>query len=588
MKYYIRIAGFDEFYIYNIKIDIEKLFEAKLDFSSWSYEVGGFDFTIPKSFRNSAGDIVKLIPDFYQSDDIVIMTSRDFNIDRNDTRIFVQDNTNAVLGNYYWIATERIKITGKGNISLNQYIDVERGKYDTIPQSYYNNVGEHIYNSNTITKYPKTLVGQLVFIYKYGNSGSGLVKIGIINDELEFSNGNFDIKCGDLIESLDIPIPTLISVGSVKWKSDRIPFSYATYPRIGLTLLKWAGYLPAIFHYLQLPEFLNATGSDYFNIGVFTTFKDYIEFQCKLNFVFLVFDSSLGLYSFKQINFLSNQFPITEVNIKDYIDKTTRPLVTTFKGISKAIIETSSLKIEFRNPLSLSLGLNKEFNFKLPDGIFMEEKFNPNSHIQILFALFGIIYGKIKVTSHIFLSDSIIVGNVYRLSDLKDSSLIFDTLQNVSDLCYCISKDNDDIEFIIIKDQIEDPLCPSLAMEVLTYDSGSKIATLQVTQTIKADILNRCSDDFDIDNFDFKDFIQPDSRYSYFDVGYSVFIRETTTSVYCFGAVTDLTLDVMTVLIDNSSNEPVIGDTYIVSYGLFDSGLPTNQKHWAYLDVQFF
>lgn len=579
MKYRLQIGGIESFFddAHKIFIEIDKSFEIDMDFEKWETKISGFEFELPESFKNRSNQTVIFVPKKYRLDDLVFKVISNRNI-LTDGKIYLNTVTGISNGDYLWWKNERIRVISIDG--TDKYITAERGCYGSI---------EQYQNSGIITKYPKVFAGQIVYLRDIHSDA--ILKLGIIKEEPAFKDGVFSFTCTDLFETLDMPLSynfylynSDTSTYNPTYSADKLFMSDFIYYKQSTYVLRavFTNETPVFFNFFKINS--GFTG----NFGTFTqesfaTWKELFLFFMKINLLMVTFDN--GYYEFKQVNLISDQFyPITEKNIKDYINIDESYEIEDFKGVSKLSIKAGGTEYNFLNPYANSLNLKTimEIDLDKNKDVTIWGDFDISKYATTVFDIFGIVYGKLSIKTHRAIWNEFKVGFPYKFTDIYENSKgdIY-TLQNVSSLCFCIAKSDDTVEFLMLDDTISNPIAPCILFEVFSYSAGTTQAVLRRVTTSYPlyDLLENSATSNDIE-----DAIQPESGYKYFETDQFIkLLRGTSAAITAYISSVDYT----DLHLDNVSSALTVGHQYWVTYDIY-TAVTDKQKTWIYFNRSSF
>jgi hypothetical protein len=485
----IQIAGFMSSplppnikYIASPAINIEKM-EAE--------EVAGFDFKLPKN----------IIGNLYDNDDIELKIEHD--IEPYTTSVFLSSTSSLVSGDYYWIKNELVQVT----VVSSTEISITRGEKGTFPNRYIKNDDREEYYY--IRKYPKSLIGQRVFLY----AGYDLLTIGLIKEQPKFNGSVLEFSCDNAISSLDVPftIPLESEVVyngnydflSVQSLSIALNFNYLYDEEI--FNVYYDKEVPPILDYLSFPEILSIMPhSEYLTTIKYSDMPkilDFMNLYAKLNGSVFTWNHHLAKYTVIQISDISSLDNVANRTISKYVNIKSNYSSKPYSGIAQISIKLeNNVKINL-NSINI-MQFAKDSILELDLTKYMDIR--PRDVKDVLFfysRLFSVIYSELTIPTHYSKFKDFKEGCFYNITDLDK----FFTFQNISSKVFCLKKDEDKVTFLVTRNIVKNPIAPAIYGKM---DSTNKFLAINFRDYLDC----MCSDieNAKIEYYDYKYFMQDD------------------------------------------------------------------------------
>lgn len=541
---FLQIAGLMK---ERIDIDVDYVASPSIDLEVMEIEeVSGFTFKLP----------AQLFPLNYQDDDFEIRITE--NIGTTDTFFNVDDASLLSAGDEIWIKNEVIAVTAVTTTT----VTATRGMYNTFAQKY--TIDEELNINYFMRKYSKLFIGQRVFLWE----DDVLLSIGLIAQQPNFNGTILEFTCENAISALDI-----------NWTIPNNPIVYdrVKIPEANVTTLKLNQYLtyadeegfqfelPPILDYLEIPLNNNITSgaSDKTSIPIseLGTILDYLKLYSKLNASVFTWNQSRGLYTFVSISDVSSLDAVSSIELSSY-NKISSPYRSSlYTGISQISIKLANYTINVNNENATQYTSSQVLEIDLTK--FIGIKGSDVKNIAFFYSrLFSIIYSKLVIPTHEVMFEQFEEGRIYSATDIDK----FYTFQNVSSKIFCVSKDESNIIFLIIRDVVKNPISPAIrvkAIDSTTLQQVGLISDYLLTTKINVE-------DAEIEGYNYK----------YFDDSDVVnFINDDGTTS------TTLTIsDVVNDTIVFSGTSFTTGDEGYLMYDIY-TNCTTRQRVFFFLDI---
>jgi len=549
---YIQIAGFmpakikapkELKFVASPSIDIEKM-EAE--------EITGFDFTMSNTVFDK----------FYQTDDYEVMVTDD--LSTTDTVIAVDDSSYFTVNDYVWLKSEVIKIV---SINTSTQITVLRGQYNTFAQKYTVNTDTEQYYY--IRKYPKTFIGQRVFLYE----NNKLLSIGLIKEQPVFNNSLLSFNCVNAIESLDVDwtIPAssdLTGLAAANTGDERAEAISVLNLNKAFGVNKDSSFayeMPPIMDYMRIPLSENLMQGSSLSTWIFLndlgTLLEYLNLYGKVNASVFTWDYTEEVYTFMNISDVTTLDTVTNVTLASYKDITKSYSSQAYTGISQISVKLWNTVININNTNTSQFANKDVFEIDLSK-IYGVKPSDINSIIFYYIRLFSIIYSELTIPTHAIKFQDFTEGFFYNILDIDK----FYTFQDVSSRAFCLSKDENNIKFLITREVEKNMISPAL--------TGSIVATNQFEHD------NTIQDFLETTEDNVEDAEIARYNYKYFEVGDKVmFVKDNGTKTAGL-TITSIASNTITV----SPSSLTISDT---GYFTFDNYSVCNarQKLYFFLNV---
>lgn len=441
---WIQVAGI---MIAPVLTDINYVAYPKINLEKMEVEgISGFDFKLPKRYFSK----------FYENDDFEIRITENVEID--DTTIKLSDTSLLNVGDLAWIKNELIQVV---SIDSSSQITVLRGGYKTFINRYIKNdeTEEYYY----LRKYPKSLIGQRVFLYEGKNQDNRkIIAIGVINKEPTFNGVVVNFSCDNAIKMLDTEIefprnsPLIFDneyinlyylFKSFKYKNIDIPHYFKKE-------------IPPIFDYIQVPYMLTLTERasimTYININKIKTYKDLIEIYGKTRGLIFSWKQDEEVYKYIGFSDITSFDVAEDIELNKLLKFDSNYSTQLYSGISEIVINAEFGKVVLKS-VNISKFANKKLEIDLSDYKAIEF----NDLLPILFfynRLFSVIYSKLTIKTSIKRFNSVKIGKIYNITDINK----FFSFQNVTSKAVCIGFDNDTTDFLLIRNLIKHPIAPAV------------------------------------------------------------------------------------------------------------------------------
>ncbi len=486
---YIQVAGF---MADKIKVDIDFVANPSIDIEKMEAEdVAGFDFELP----------VSLFPKFYQSDDYEVLVTSD--LSTTDTVIAVDTSSDFTANDYIWLKNELLKVV---SVDSSTQITVLRGQYNTFAQKYtINNATQQYYY---IRKYPKTFIGQRVFLYE----NDKLLSIGLIKEQPSFSQGLLSFNCTNAIDSLDVDwtFPADANfIGTVHFlgndPSDAIGTLYLNRAFNFATNESFEYEIPPIFDYIRVPTSANimqgASDSSFILLSELPSILEYLNLFAKINASVFTWDYSEEVFTFMNISDITTLDTVTDAYLAKYKDVSKSYSTSVYTGISQISVKLWNTTINVNNTNTSQFANRDVFEIDLSK-IYGIERSDVNSIIFYYIRLFAIIYSELTIPTHAIKFQDFIEGFFYNILDIGK----FYTFQDVSSKAFCLSKDEDNIKFLITRDVEKNMIAPALTGEVTATNIFTHDDTIQdFLDTTEDNVEDAKIERYDFPYFAFRD-----------------------------------------------------------------------------------
>jgi hypothetical protein len=428
--------------------DIDYKTDLQIDLSSFEFpEISGFEFSLP----------FNVVPNSFNSDEIQleILTEK---IDRATTTINVTDGSLVSVNDYLWLGNEVIKVT---NIATND-LTIERGQKGTIANNYQrkDELGVKLY----LYKYPVWFSGKLV---KIESENFNIIQYGIIDKEPSYKKGQVTFSCSDVSKSLDCKLPTFFDN-----KEKMVERVYLN------TFLSWSKHHLSTWHdsYDAIPEFFAFTNfvlptSDLFNYNTnfdvtkIGSFKELFEILLKAS-KSTVYLGNDGKYSLRQITPSLSFETDTEIKMLDYMNISNGYSISKFENVKTISFSYNDNK-EKEKKININI-TNILFGKQLDIDLSAFYHITITSIYSLLTRYFydtSFVYAVVEVESTKMLSNDLIIGKVYKYTDVLNYSF-----QDVSDYCMYLGFDNDTMRFAILKNFSKTLISPAIPVKLV--DAG--------------------------------------------------------------------------------------------------------------------
>jgi hypothetical protein len=447
-----------------VKVDIDYIASPSIDIEKMEAEdVAGFDFELP----------VSLFPKFYQSDDYEVLVTSDLNT--TDTVIAVDTSSDFTASDYIWLKNELLKVV---SVDSSTQITVLRGQYNTFAQKYtINNDTQQYYY---IRKYPKTFIGQRVFLYE----NEKLLSIGLIKEQPSFSQGLMSFNCTNAIDSLDVdftfPAGSSLIGQTYPDGDEQDAVSTLNLNRI-FNYAKdesFAYEMPPILDYVRVPVSLNiiqgVSDTSFMLLSELPSILEYLKLYGKINASVFTWDYSEEVFTFMNISDVSSLDSISDAYLAKYNDISKSYTARAYTGISQISVKLWNTTININNTNTSQFASKDVFEIDLSK-IYGIERSDVNSIIFYYIRLFAIIYSELTIPTHAIKFEDFTEGLFYNILDIDK----FYTFQDVSTRAFCLSKDEDNIKFLITRDVEKNMIAPALTGEVTATNTFTHDDTIQ-------------------------------------------------------------------------------------------------------------
>lgn len=600
MKYGLRI-GYDipSSTLPSLIVDVDSVIENEVDLESWTTESGGFEVKLPVNYV--INNVKRPMLGIEITDgEIEVELALDFKMD--ESIAYVDSDNYAILNDYYtnypeslvplYIKSEKYVI-----IEINFYSDkalygAVLEPWDTVLHRYQNYPRLNEVGA-IASSYPITYVGRRVNLLDI--ISNKVVFEGVISEDPVLDGNFITFPVKSAIDALDMEI-----VNDVKEEADQeeVTFRDMLFPledtdRTGSIRTEFV-YLPN----LQMDPSLRYIDST-FKLGSFKSFKEILDLFCKINQVFLSFDSVEGVggaqksqYTFKSLQSINKQLDdgIETKTISSIKDIKRNIKCEKYNGVASVELEIGGQKTIVNNNLIMGVGAGSSLELKIPDTLVFKEDnvvrtFVFSDWIDKFFQTFGRIYQKITVpSSGSHATKFFQVGMVYKISDLADYRTFTsrDLIENESDLCFCLSITKDEVTFLHLRNYTSYPIPPSFIgtvsniMGQINYYRGFE----GYNYYDPVFCMKYPSNYSGLNQLEF-----PDSELKYFKGGYKVSI--TSIDKYPQTTVTSVIRSVssaLLTLIHDLSSSFTPGEQVLVTYAnISNHAAGSDQSKWLYL-----
>lgn len=542
--------------ISGVPIEIDYNADMKLDVESFELpSVSGFEFDLPSN----------LVPILWNSSNQQYLIQNQI-ILRQDTEITVKDATGIITNSYFWIGTEKIKVTNiVGNV-----LTIERGKDSTHINRHFTNIesGVLLY----MNTFPTSFVGLKVELKEA--RANKIYAIGTIESEPVFKSGLVHFSCADVIESLNVDLP--------KFYNDEIEREICgLYSIISDTITDYQSSSDDYYLLGSIPDFF-----DYFNIwGLFLsgdvikvnanintndvgTYKDLMNVLLKMTKSVLFFDRDLSQYQTIQIApTLSFETP-EQIKMLDYLDASGEYSITKAENIKTVkfnYTQNGQEKKIIANLTNIAFGKTLDIDLKGFSNI--DTKGIYSLILRYLYDT-SLYYEIIQIDSSKIIVGNFKIGQIYEFTDVLNFSF-----QNISQKCMYLGNENDSIFFGIIRDFSKTLIAPAIPV---TADGGKNLTFGFTNQDYKVqDFLNTNSL-----NVEFAKFQNRGVEIDYFTGDYfKVQLFNKSTGVLLSAEEID-TINKNTIIMINN----ITAGEYWLTYDVY-ANADTEQKKFFYFSI---
>ena len=542
--------------IAGVPIEIDYNADMKIDVESFELpEISGFEFDLPSS----------LVPIIWNLSNQQYLIENQIVL-RSDTEITVTDSTGISVNSFFWIGTEKIKVTNiVGNV-----LTIERGKDSThINRHFINQESNILLYMNT---FPTSFVGLRVELKEARTNK--IYAIGIIESEPVFKKGLVHFSCSDIIESLDIDLPKFYNdetereiCGLYSIISDTITDYKSSSDEYYLV-----GSIPDFFDYFNIWGLYNSNDVIKGNANIKSndvgTYKDLINILLKMTKSVLFFDRELNQYQTIQIApTLSFETP-EQIRMLDYLDTSGEYSITkaeNIKTVKFSYYQNQQEKKITANLTNIAFGKTLEIDLKGFTNI--DTKGIYSLILRYLYDT-SLYYEIIQIDSSKIVVGNFKIGQIYEFTDVLNFSF-----QNISQKCMYLGNENDTIFFGIIRDFTKTLIAPAIPV---TAD-GSKNLTFGFANQdyVVQDFLNSNSL-----NVEFAKFQNRGVEIDYFTGdGFKVQLFNKVTGVLLSAEEID-TINTNTIVMFNN----IAAGEYWLVYDVY-ANADVNQKKFFYFSI---
>jgi len=550
---YLQIAGLMQS---RIKVDksngIDKVFSPGLDLEKMEMQdVSGFDFNLP----------VQIFEKFYQDDDIEAEIIED--VASDDVTLVVPGGSGVTTG-YYWIKNEVVfvyNVTPGATDSLSVF----RSRYKTFSQKY--TINESIGQRYFLRKYPKTFIGQRVFLWE----DDKLLSIGLITQQPVFNQTTLSFTCENAISCLDVAWsipPGSRYLGTYLDNGEE--YEVISTERLNKSLNKTYSIdryfeyeLPPILDYLEISVKANITTSasnnTYIKLDNLDTILDYLKLYGKLNASVFTWNSTREAYTFMSISDISSLDTVEDVGLSKYVNTKTNYKSSIYSGIGQISVKLRNSTVNINNTNTSQYSRN-DLEIDLSD--FIGIKAEDVLDISFFYTrVFSVIYSELTIPTHELMFEHFREGRFYNALDIDK----FYTFQNVSSKVFCLAKDEKNIVFLVTRDVIKNPIAPGIPVEAVTTSVLAHEDNLsEYLETYRENI---------------EDAVIMDYNYPFFASGDNVtFIKESGAELAGL-VINSINQDG----IDFTGSPFIIGEKGYLTYNSY-TGLPARQQKFFFLD----
>ncbi len=435
-------------YVASPAINIEKM-EAE--------GISGFDFKLPKS----------IVGNLYNSDDIELKI--DMDIEPETTTIYLADTSSLVSGDFYWIKNEQVVVT----VIDSTTISIARGRNGTFINRYIRSNNSFYY----LRKYPKSLIGQRVFLYQ----DTELLSIGLIKEQPKFNGTVLEFSCSNAIDCLDTdftipPNSSLIYRGwydFIIYSTLTLALNYKYLERFSFFADYYIGEVPPILDFIDFPDAWSLVGGEFQTIikmENIPSILDFINIHSKINGAVFTWDASLQKYAVIQISDTSSLDTVASLNISDYLKINDSYKSELYTGIAQISVKTENGVINLNSINVMQFAKDSRLDIDISN--YQDVSIAGIKNTLFYYnRLFSVVYSKLTIPTHYKKYYDFKEGHFYDFNDIDK----FFTFQNISNRAFCLKKDEGEITFLITRTLIKNPIAPALngkmtATNIFTHD----------------------------------------------------------------------------------------------------------------------
>ena len=437
------IFGLTIYGIFSGICEIDYSADLRLDVESFELPTtSGFEFQLP----------AERIPILWDSNNVQYEIESKI-ILRTDLSITLVDATGISVDDYFWIGTEKIKVTSvTGNV-----IGIERGVDSThINRHFKDEQNGLLLFMNTL---PTSFVGLKVTLIK----NSVLYSVGVIENEPKFKDGVLTFSCSDVIETLDVPLPKY-------YKNDSELEIVSYFNLLQDTSIDFKSTSDESFLLGSIPDFF-----DYYNIyglglsndiiklgsvvvfNKISTYKDLIIALLKSSKSAIFFDRNIGEYQTIQITpTLSFETP-PEIKMLDYMKSDGGYSISMSENIKTVIFTYQKNKEDKKITANLTnIAFGKTLDVDLSGFLNINTQGIYSLILRYLYDT-SLYYSIVEIESTKMIVNDLQVGKIYQFTDVLNYSF-----QNISSKCIYLGNEDDNLFFGIIRDFQKTLIAPAI------------------------------------------------------------------------------------------------------------------------------
>ena len=271
-------------------------------------------------------------------------------------------------------------------------------------------------------------------------------------------------------------------------------------------------------------------------------------------------DDSREVYTFVSISDVSSLDTAPDVYLSKYVDTSKSYSSQLYTGISQIKVSLRNTTININNTNTSQFTKSSVLELDLSKFIGISPQ-DTQSIVYFYIRLFSIIYCKLTIPTHAIKFQDFTEGYFYNALDIDK----FYTFQDVSSRVFCMSKDDDNVIFLVTREVIKNPIAPGIPV--------TAFSTSLEHDDILSDYLNT-SERY------IEDAVIPNYNFPYFQVGDNViFVRDDGVK-FSGLVITSISND----RVYFSSPSWSIGDKGYLTYHTY-SACTTRQRKFFFLDI---